>query len=347
MLTADAARRSSRVTGQENGEQLFAIAWQHAMTAFARIDVDGRILGANPCACALLGAAEPALRKRTLLQLTHPEGGACDEALLKRMHTGELDFYEAERRISRADGLALPVRVGVSAVRGPAGALQSFLVQIQDLSALRESEAARKAARMLALDEARHRLTNTLQTLSGLLHLTAESRPIEAGSPIERAQERIRTVALVHEVARVTGAELGVDLKLLLTRILDMQVSSHHPDDCALQIELDLEPHVLALDRALPLGLLAGELLSNALLHAFPGRRHGTLTVSGRAVDGLITLRFADDGIGLPDGCSLETARSLGFRLVRGFAGQLAATVHASHSAPTAITVTFPQMPED
>ena len=56
----------------------------------------------------------------------------------------------------------------------------------------------------------------------------------------------------------------------------------------------------------------------------------------------LVTLRVADDGIGLPEGCTVESARSLGFRLVRGFAGQLAATLEVSRVAPTAVTVTLP-----
>jgi signal transduction histidine kinase len=60
------------------------------------------------------------------------------------------------------------------------------------------------------------------------------------------------------------------------------------------------------------------ELVSNAIEHGFEGRTSGEIRVTGAKQEEMLVVRVADDGIGLSDGFSLETAEGLGLQLVRG-----------------------------
>ena len=80
----------------------------------------------------------------------------------------------------------------------------------------------------------------------------------------------------------------------------------------------------LELERAIPLGLLLNELISNACKHAFPDGRTGLLTVRLAEDKDSISLQVADTGVGLPKRVHYRNSSSLGLQLVRELAGQLA-----------------------
>ncbi|MBV9937817.1 MAG: sensor histidine kinase, partial [Acidobacteriaceae bacterium] len=105
-----------------------------------------------------------------------------------------------------------------------------------------------------------------------------------------------------------------------------------------ISVQVFTEDIVLGMDMAIPLGLIANELILNCLKHAFPAGREGRVTVSveyvqdsvkaGESLDeAVIRLRVEDDGIGLPSGLDIERTESLGLRLVQLLAQQLQAAV--------------------
>ncbi len=94
---------------------------------------------------------------------------------------------------------------------------------------------------------------------------------------------------------------------------------------------LSLEVHVTAegisldIGRAMPIGLIINELVTNSLKYAFPEGRssHGldenapcTILVSLSKDAGNFILRVSDNGVGLPPGIDIGKTRSLGLRLV-------------------------------
>jgi two-component sensor histidine kinase len=79
---------------------------------------------------------------------------------------------------------------------------------------------------------------------------------------------------------------------------------------------------------AIPLGLIANELISNACKHAFSGREAGNLSLRLKG-EGAQTLQFfvRDDGVGMPTGFEIGAAKSLGLPIVRNLARQIRATL--------------------
>jgi len=96
-------------------------------------------------------------------------------------------------------------------------------------------------------------------------------------------------------------------------------------------------------ENAVACGLIINELVSNALKHAFPEGRQGVIRIE-LSVDAnnRATLIVADDGMGLSNNSELETARTLGLRLVRSLAEQLGGTVQLRSAAGTEAELTFP-----
>ena len=119
-----------------------------------------------------------------------------------------------------------------------------------------------------------------------------------------------------------------------------------------MRCEVQADPQVrLNVDTAVPVGLITGELVSNALQHGLAGGAEGsggggTVTVSLRRVEGDLALRVADDGAGLPEGFDLRKTGSLGLLLVQDLAGQLDGSVRfdapAESGSGTVCTVRFP-----
>jgi two-component sensor histidine kinase len=111
----------------------------------------------------------------------------------------------------------------------------------------------------------------------------------------------------------------------------------------SVQVAIDVDEIALDLDLSVPCGLVITELLSNALKHAFPGGRQGTVTVSlHRDAGGMLVLGVADDGVGLPPGMGVTGASTLGLRIVEMLVAQLKGTLSHGSGPGASFTVRFP-----
>jgi two-component sensor histidine kinase len=102
----------------------------------------------------------------------------------------------------------------------------------------------------------------------------------------------------------------------------------------------------LALDAALPCGLIVNELLSNALKHAFPHVQRGDIRIelqTGR--DQQVILRVVDTGVGFPEGVDFRQTDSLGLQLVCALTEQLQGIITLERHRGSVLTVTFPLAP--
>ena len=99
----------------------------------------------------------------------------------------------------------------------------------------------------------------------------------------------------------------------------------------------------LTVDSAIPCGLIANELLSNSLKHAFSGGRKGTVTVQlGMNAEGLVQMCISDDGAGLPSEFDTKRGNTLGLQLVRTLTEQLGGQIEILRQPNTSFKITFP-----
>ncbi|WP_142849135.1 sensor histidine kinase [Telmatospirillum sp. J64-1] len=178
------------------------------------------------------------------------------------------------------------------------------------------------------LREVHHRVRNNMQLVCSLLELQATRSPEPVvKESLKEAGQRVRSIALAQEALHDGTHFSAIDLSHYLETLLN-SVGHLVPRD-RITLKFHAEPAQVPLDRAVPLGLIVNELLSNAAKHAFPDGRSGTITLSlARKEDGTTAITVADDGIGRSaDKAAAPSARSLGKQLIAGLAGQANARV--------------------
>ncbi len=97
------------------------------------------------------------------------------------------------------------------------------------------------------------------------------------------------------------------------------------------------------INAAIPLGLISNELITNSLKYAFKGKKDGILSITANEDPHGLTFIVADNGVGLPEGITLENQDSLGLRLVHTLTGQLHGTVTIDRTGGHEVCVYVPK----
>jgi two-component sensor histidine kinase len=199
----------------------------------------------------------------------------------------------------------------------------AFLQSLANVLSAAVERASRQAAqdallreKDLLMQEVHHRVKNSLQLVQTMLQLQARGIPDgDERNRLQDAASRIMTIAAVHRRLHQQGAIEGTDAASYLRGLMSDIGASLTPDAALRPIEVEVDPFELAADRITPLGLIATELVTNAL-------KYGAGRVLVRAVvrDGGITMVVEDEGPGFPPDFDPGTRGSLGMRLVSALA---------------------------
>ena len=191
------------------------------------------------------------------------------------------------------------------------------------------------------LKEVHHRVKNNLQVINSLLSLQAQEFPDPVlREALTESQNRIRSMAMVHEQLYSAGDLAGIDFGEYISRLAAQLMRLTNRPGITYHVDTD---HVsISIDVAVPCGLIVNELISNALKHAFHGRGKGTIQIALRRVDGeTAELAVSDDGVGLPPAVDLETAETMGLTLVTSLTRQVHGTLAVDRSAGTKFVILF------
>ena len=196
----------------------------------------------------------------------------------------------------------------------------------------------------ILLKEIHHRVKNNLQIISSLLNLQAgkvtDPHTIQA---LRESQARVRSMALIHEKLYQSDSLASIDFGGYVKSLATDLFRSYQRGLSGVQLKIEVVEVALELDQAVPCGLILNELMTNALKYAFPDGRNGTLRVELRARPGhVLSLRVADDGVGMPPEFNLATSKSLGLQLVHSLVAQLDGRLDMENTnGTTTFEVTF------
>lgn len=200
------------------------------------------------------------------------------------------------------------------------------------------------AQRDLMMEEMNHRVHNNLQIIASLLSMQADStHRADVRAEFAVARDRVRALAILYRHLSVRTTPGRVALRPFIEELCRQLVEAERaaPDNRVVMI-VDVDPVDIAADRADSLTLLITEAVSNAVQHAFPDGRTGTITVSLRQEGDGALLRIQDDGMGLP--ADAEGGPALGLKLIRGFASHLGGTAEIGGVGGTLVLVRFPML---
>jgi len=194
------------------------------------------------------------------------------------------------------------------------------------------------------IKEIHHRVKNNLQVIISLLYLQEKKTPDPlCSAALMDSQTRIKSMALIHENLYKSDDLTSIDFDRYLRNLAGNLMIAYGVDRAGIRVTTDARDLIVTITTAIPLGLIANELISNALKYAFTGTGHGgEIVLTGRKDENGITLVIRDNGKGIPEDFDWENADSLGFNLVIMLARQLKGTVRLSRENGTEFTITIP-----
>lgn len=204
-------------------------------------------------------------------------------------------------------------------------AAQKFLDE-QDRPAQQVRElTAELAERELMVGEVHHRTANNLALVNALISMELRrAQSDEAKDILRNLDLKIRAIAKAHAHLQHADGDT-IEAHSYLRQVGNEALALTRQD-------LKLTLHVDGADISLPgqlgldLGMITGELMTNAFKHAFAGRSTGRISISLREEDGSLVYRFSDDGNGLPPDVVPHRSGSLGWRVIRAIASK-----HSGH----------------
>jgi PAS domain S-box-containing protein len=245
-----------------------------------------------------------------------------------------------------ADGSEFPVEIGLNPIETEEGLM--VLAAIVDITERKRAQQRIEKAleeKTVLLNELHHRVKNNLQMISSLLNLQASNTDDpRLREMLNESQNRVKAMGLTHQLLYEHKDFSRVDLGEYLGRLAQLLLSAYRARGGRIALDLVLPPerHYIGLERAIPCGLAVNELVTNSFKHAFPGDRHGAITVAlASAGEKDIILTVSDDGVGLPRDFDLDSIKSLGLRLVPLLVEQLNGSLTVERSPGSRFSLRF------
>lgn len=228
----------------------------------------------------------------------------------------------------------------------PRPAFAEFRDLIGDVSSMESAVEEREAQltdmvrqRDTLLREVHHRVKNNMQIVSSLLSLQKDAMvESEATIALTESSARIQALALVHEFLYRGGDFSKIDLGEYFRELCSGLVSSYGVN--GVELFFSGEGVEIESDRAIPVGLVMTEIVTNSLKHAFKGRERGRISITLESSEEEIVVTIADDGPGfVPD----EAKRSLGLQLIGMLLTQIGGDMTRTFEGGTTYRVVLPR----
>ncbi len=238
--------------------------------------------------------------------------------------------------------------VTISPVKGDGGEVKNAVIQLVDITERARAEEALRASlkeKEVLLREIHHRVKNNMQVISSLLNLQgAQVADPKIRDAFKESQIRIRSMALVHEKLYGSGDLSHIDFAAYLRKLYIHLGQAFAVASDRIGVRFDLEEISLDINSAIPCGLIATELIANAMKHAFPEERRGTIGVAlNRVEGGRIRMTVSDDGVGFPPQIDFRMTDSLGMQIVNLLSQQIEGRIELCAGPGTSFSIVFPE----
>ncbi len=206
-----------------------------------------------------------------------------------------------------------------------------------------EREKASAAGKAMLFIELQHRIKNSMAIISSLVGIESDAvEAPEAKSSLATLGSRVSALASLYDILYDSGGIEDIDLVDYLGRVIDSAAESIGADARGISVTKHIMPASIDMKRAISIGLIVNELVTDCFKHAFPGGRRGTITVRLAREGEALALDIVDDGIGLPPGFNPAEAEGFGLKLVGLLAEQLGSSLSAASAGGSRFSLRFP-----
>jgi two-component system, sensor histidine kinase PdtaS len=190
------------------------------------------------------------------------------------------------------------------------------------------------------LTELHHRVKNNLHVVLSLINSQAYYASDDALAALKQSQHRIYTISLLYQKYYLTSGQTDIEmsnyLQDLITYLKDNFSTNH------IIVEFHLQEVSLELSKAVSIGLIVNEVVTNALKHAFPDCRKGRIRIDLEKKDTFNKLIIADNGTGMSSPSFEQKTTTLGMNLILGLVEEVEGQLEVSGEKGTVFILTFP-----
>ena len=187
--------------------------------------------------------------------------------------------------------------------------------------------------KQILLSELQHRVKNNLQYVISILEMQKESVNFSnIDDLIKNNQNRIYSIALLHKKLNVNESVNDVDLKMYIDELSQLVKDSYDNPNKNIGLYITCELKSLTITKALPIGLIIVELVSNSMKHAFAKQPKGVISIDITTDEKakMNKLHYVDNGVGFD--MHNTKSKGLGLEIISGLIDQLDATVETHHN---------------
>ena len=303
----------------------------------------GMVVDANPGCASLLGMSGPEeMRGRSLLEFIQTPDRVRWQASLAACVSADGSTSMSLTLLPTA-GTPRPVRAQIRRLENAAGKILAHVVAFTVDNVANGSGPAGPSPRRTP--------RAGLQSLQRDIRFLGDLLQIHSGHAVKGSdrilldglQRRLSALALVHTALASPRTPGVMALRQYLDLLLGELLSCRGKRASEITLDLQADGVSIGAEKALAVGIILYELLSNALDHAFPEARGGTIGVDAHRNNGSsITISVHDNGIGLQHRARRGTDGGLGLGLVQMLTDQIRGTLLQGDTPGTSFTLTFP-----
>ncbi len=189
------------------------------------------------------------------------------------------------------------------------------------------------------LRELNHRVKNNLQLVSSILNLQSRSvKDLNAKEALTDGRMRMQALSLLHQKLYVNEIDSTVNCKNYIKDLFDQIETAFKSNYKSFEYNFKADDFSLELDKAIPLGLILNELITNSFKHVQEDKIIINLNLTKK--NGLMHFSFSDNGQGLTESLILEST-SFGLSMIRSLVEQLNGKLDISEDRNTKISIVF------
>ena len=196
------------------------------------------------------------------------------------------------------------------------------MARFKDIMNLRDKNIELEEAGKLnitLMKEIHHRVKNNFQLISSLLNLQIGSIEEENAKRIlEAGRDRVQTLSILHEKLYETGNLDSLPMNIFVNDLLTALIDAYNTEGKTINLDMNIENIVLDSKKAVSLGLILNEAVTNSIKYAYPDKagKDNTISISMIVEDKNILLTIKDNGIGILDIEKVKAGDTLGMQLI-------------------------------
>lgn len=324
--------------------QFLALIVEGSDDAIYSKDLNGIVLSWNPGAQKIFGYTPEEIIGKPVSMLTAPGNEKQVPEILSQLKAGNrIEHFETQRK--RKDGTLIHVSLTISPVKDDSGNIIAASSIAKDITKQKQAAMVIQSQlqeKQILLQEIHHRVKNNLQLVASLLELRSRGMDNQAAkAAFNDSIGRIRSMAMLHEKmygSNIVGTvNFGEYIKSLFAPLAEA-----FNKDLPINFVVDSDHFMLDLNRAIPLGLILNELLTNSVKHAFSSSQPPEIMVKIRTNMDKVAMTVADNGTGLPPDVDLFKSESFGFKIVRLLIEQVDGQIKVQKANGTVFEITLP-----